>query len=79
MFLDKDKDHLECIKEEFVSGAEILENEAEDRNITSKELKAAIKFFIDITNREDFTKEHYKEVVTKGPEFIYQEMKKVND
>ena len=55
----------------------ILEDEAENRK--SKELKAAIKFFIDITNREDFTKEHYKEVVTKGHEFIYQEMKKVND
>ena len=64
MFLDKDKDHLECIKEEFISGAEILENEAENRKITSKELKAAIKFFIDITNLEDFTKQHYKEVVT---------------
>ena len=48
----------------FISGAEILENEAENRKITSKELKAAIKFFIDITNLEDFTKQHYKEVVT---------------
>ena len=65
-FFDKEKDHLECIKEEFISGAKDLENEAETRKITSKELKAAIKFFIDITNREDFTRQHYKEVVTKA-------------
>ena len=76
-FFDKDKDHLECIKEVFLSGAKILENEAEDRKITSKELKAAIKFLKDITNRADFTDHNYKEVVAKGNNFICEEMEKV--
>ena len=70
---------IKCIKEAFINGAEILEDEAKDRKITSKELKAAIQFFIDITNRSDFTKQNYEEVVTKGQEFIGQEMIKVDD
>ena len=78
-YFDKEKDHFDCIKEEFINAAEILENEAKDRKITSKELKAAIQFFIKLTNRSDFTKQYYKEVVTKAQEFIYQEMKKVDD
>ena len=76
-FFDKEADHLECIKEVFLSSAKILENEAEDRKITSKELKAAIKFLKDITNRADFTDSNYKEVVAKGNNFIFEEMNKV--
>ena len=71
-YFDKEKDQFDCIKEEFINSAEILKNEAKDRKITSKELKAAIQFFIDITNRSDFAKQNYKKVVTKGQEFIYQ-------
>ena len=78
-YFDKEKDQFECIKEAFINGAEILEDEAKDRKITSKELKAAIQFFIKLTNRSDFTKQNYKEVVTKAQEFIYQEMKNVDD
>ena len=61
----------------FLSSAKILENEAEDRKINSKELKAAIKFLKDITNRADFTDSNYKEVVAKGNNFIFEEMNKV--
>ena len=75
-YFPKEKDHLECIKDQFEYGADILEKEAEDRKITSKELKAAIKFIIDITKREDFTHEYYKEVVDKGQDFIWTEMNK---
>ena len=71
--------HFELIKEEFVYKAENLEKEAEIRKITSKELKAAIKFFKDIINRADFTKQYYKKVVDKGQDFIWSEMKKVDN
>ena len=78
-YFPEEKDHFECIKEAFVYNAEILEEEAEKRKITSKELKAAIKFFKDIINRADFTKQCYKEVVDKGQDFIWTEMKKVDN
>ena len=61
---------LSCIEEEFVSGAKILEKEAEDRKIMSKELKAAIKFIIDITNRADFTQEEHPDKEPGDIEFI---------
>ena len=76
-YFPEEKDYFECIKEEFVYRAEILEKEAENRKITSKELKAAIKFFKDIINRGDFTKQCYKEIVDKGQDFIWTDMKKV--
>ena len=78
-YFPKEKDHFECIKEEFVYGAEILEKEAESRKITSKELKTAINFFKDIINRADFTKQNYKKIVDKGQDFIWTEMKKVDN
>lgn len=76
-YFPEEKDHFELIKEEFVYKAEFLEREAQSRKITSKELKAAIKFFKFIINRVDFTKQNYKEVVDKGQDFIWIEMKKV--
>ena len=78
-YFPEEKDHFELIKEEFVYKAEFLEREAQSRKITSKELKTAINFFKDIINRADFTKEHYKEVVDKGQDFLWTEMKKVDN
>ena len=78
-YFPKEKDHFECIKEAFIYNAEILEKEAVNQKITSKELKAAIRFFKDIINRADFTKQHYKEVVDKGQDFLWTEMKKVDN
>ena len=75
---DGEGDDLEdLIKSHFLSSAEDLEEEVEERKITNKELKAAVQFFKNIVNRPDFTNQKYKQILNQGRQFIDEEMKKV--
>ena len=67
----------ELIKSHFLSSAEFLEEEAKERKITNKELKAAVEFFKSIVNRPDFTNQKFKQILKQGRQFIDEEMKKV--
>ena len=67
----------ELIKSHFLSSAEFLEEEANERKITNKELKAAVEFFKSIVNRPDFTNQKFKQILKQGRQFIDEEMKKV--
>ena len=65
------------IMSHFLSSAEFLEEEAKERKITSKELKAAVEFFKIIVNRPDFTNQKFKQILKQGRKFLEEEMKKV--
>ena len=67
----------ELIKSHFLSSDEFLEEEAKERKITNKELKAAVEFFKSIVNRPDFTNQKFKQILKQGRQFIDEEMKKV--
>ena len=71
-------DYIEgLMKSHFLSSAEFLEEEAKERKITSKELKAAVEFFKSIVNRPDFTNLKFKQILKQGRQFLDEEMKKV--
>ena len=74
---DEGDDLEELIKSHFLSSAEFLEEEAKERKITNKELKAAVEFFKSIVNRPDFTNQKFKQILKQGRQFIDEEMKKV--
>ena len=74
---DDDDSTKDLIKSHFLSSAEFLEEEAEERKITNKELKAAVQFFRNTVNRPDFTKKKFKQIVNQGRQFLCEEMKKV--
>ena len=65
------------IKSHFLSNAEFLEEEAEERKITNKELMAAVQFFRSIVNRPDFTNQKFEQILKQGRQFLNEEMKKV--
>ena len=67
----------ELMKSHFLSSAESLEEEANERKISNKELKAAVEFFKNIVNRPDFTNQKFKQILKQGREFLEEEMKKV--
>ena len=74
---DDDDSTKDLIKSHFLSSAEFLEEEAEERKITNKELKAAVQFFRNMVNRPDFTRQKFKQIVNQGRQFLSEEMKKV--
>ena len=77
-FEEDEGDCLEdLMKSHFLSSAELLEEEAKERKITNKELKAAVEFFKIIVNRPDFTNQKFKQILKQGRKFIDEEMKKV--
>ena len=76
-FGDEGDDLEELIKSHFLSSAEFLEEEAKERKITNKELKAAVEFFKSIVNRPDFTNQKFRQILKQGWEFLDEEMKKV--
>ena len=77
-FEEDEGDGLEdLMKSHFLSSAEFLEEEAKERKITSKELKAAVEFFKIIVNRPDFTNQKFKHILKQGRKFLDEEMKKV--
>ena len=76
-FDDEGGDLEDLIKSHFLSSAEFLEEEAEERKITNKELKAAVQFFKSIVNRPDFTNQKLKQILKQGSQFLHEEMKKV--
>ena len=76
-FDDEGGDLEDLIKSHFLSSAEFLEEEAEERKITNKELKAAVQFFKSIVNRPDFTNKKLKQILKQGSQFLHEEMKKV--
>ena len=67
----------ELMKSHFLSSAESLEEEVNERKISNKELKAAVEFFKNIVNRPDFTNQKFKQILKQGREFLEEEMKKV--
>ena len=67
----------DLMKSHFLSSAESLEEEANERKISNKELKAAVEFFKNIVNRPDFTNQKFKQILKQGREFLDEEMKKV--
>ena len=68
----------DLMKSHFLSSAEFLEEEAKERKITNKELKAAVEFFKIIVNRPDFTNQKFKQILKQGRKFLEEEMKKVS-
>ena len=76
-FDDEGGDLEDLIKSHFLSSAEFLEEEAEERKITNKEQKAAVQFFKSIVNRPDFTNQKLKQILKQGSQFLHEEMKKV--
>ena len=78
-WFDKEENPLECMRQQFIDAAEDLEVAAKKERITSKDVKSAIRFFREITERSDFTKESFKNVVTKGWWFIWKELQLVID
>ena len=72
-------DWFECMKQQFIDAAEDLEVAAKAEKITSKDVKSAIRFFREITERSDFTKDNFKNVVTKGWWFIWKELQIIID
>ena len=74
---DDDDSTKDLIKSHFLSSADFLEEEAEERKITNKELRAAVQFFRNMVNRPDFTRQKFKQIVNQGRQFLSEEMKKV--
>ena len=74
---DDDSSTKDLIKSHFLSSADFLEEEAEERKITNKELRAAVQFFRNMVNRPDFTKQKFKQIVNQGRQFLSEEMTKV--
>ena len=78
-WFDKEENPLECMRQQFIDAAEDLEVAAKQEKITSKDVKSAIRFFREITERSDFTKDNFKNVVTKGWWFIWKELQIIID
>ena len=67
----------ELMKSHFLTSADFLEEEAKERKITNKELKAAVQFFKSIVNRPDFTNQKFRQILKQGGQFLDEEMNKV--
>ena len=65
------------MKSHFLTSADFLEEEAKERKITNKELKAAVQFFKSIVNRPDFTNQKFRQILKQGGQFLDEEMNKV--